>query len=410
LEIGDFTKAHPPTHDHAKPNLIICNPPYVRHHHLEAAEKLRLRRLGRVTAGIDMNGLSGLYCYFMLMAHAWMADRGLAVWLVPSEFMDVNYGTGLKDYLLDCVNLLQIHRFDPSDVQFSDALVSSAVICFTKDRPRLSNPVKFTYGGSLIAPKTTVEVSRDSLKVAKKWTGVVFANRSTEINCGTKLADLFVIRRGVVTGSNGFFVLGGDVAAKLPQEFLRPILPSPRYLKTDCVDADESGRPVLADPMFLLDCNLPEDRIMRRFPALWDYLEQGKRLKIHEGYICRHREPWYSQESRLPAPLLCTYMGRKGKDGCAFRFILNRSNAIPANVYLMLYPRPMLARQLKRHHGLLTEVWRALNSIPHESLTGVGRVYGGGLHKLEPNELADAPADTVLDVLPEGTFAEQLLF
>lgn len=61
-----------------------------------------------------------------------MAEGGVAGWLVPSEFMDVNYGKGVKYYLLSRVTLLHIHRFDPNDVQFADALVSSAVVWFRK--------------------------------------------------------------------------------------------------------------------------------------------------------------------------------------------------------------------------------------------------------------------------------------
>ena len=44
--------------------------------------------------------------------------------------MDVNYGKAVKHYLLSRVTLLHIHRFDPNDVQFADALVSSAVVWF----------------------------------------------------------------------------------------------------------------------------------------------------------------------------------------------------------------------------------------------------------------------------------------
>ena len=34
-----------------------------------------------------------------------------------------------------------------------------------------------------------------------------------------------------------------------------------------------------------------------------------------------------------------------------------------------------------------------------QSLVNEGRVYGDGLHKLEPRELANAPANTVLEIL-----------
>jgi hypothetical protein len=83
------------------------------------------------------------------------------------------------------------------------------------------------------------------------------------------------------------------------------------------------------------------------------------------------------------------------------RFILNHSLAITANVYLLLYPKAMLARMLHDKPELLKAVWTALNAIPWEALLGVGRVYGGGLHKMEPKELAEAPADKLMALLPK---------
>lgn len=81
-------------------NLIICNPPYVRHHHLSREQKARLHADATRAAGVPIGGLAGLYCYFLGLAHDWLADDGLAGWLVPSEFMDVNYGVPLRRYLL----------------------------------------------------------------------------------------------------------------------------------------------------------------------------------------------------------------------------------------------------------------------------------------------------------------------
>ncbi len=111
-------------------NLLICNPPYVRHHHLRRSTvKTRLQRQSLIATGVRLSGLAGLYAHFITLAHPWMSEDAIAGWLIPSEFMDVNYGRELKHYLLHTVTLLRIHRFDPTEVQFTDALVSSARSC-----------------------------------------------------------------------------------------------------------------------------------------------------------------------------------------------------------------------------------------------------------------------------------------
>jgi len=103
---GDFTRIVAGSGRPVAPNLILANPPYVRHHHLKREEKERLQALACELSGVNVNGLAGLYVYFLLLATAWMEDGGYATWLIPSEFMDVNYGAELKRYFTDCVTLM----------------------------------------------------------------------------------------------------------------------------------------------------------------------------------------------------------------------------------------------------------------------------------------------------------------
>jgi hypothetical protein len=171
-------------------------------------------------------------------------------------------------------------------------------------------------------------------------------------------------------------------------------------LKRDEIEADAEGNPILEQRLFLLNCDLTEQEI-QHYPPLFKYLQMGVEKGIHQGYICRHRSPWYAQEHRPPSTFLCNYMGRQTADRSnPFRFLLNHSQATAANVYLMLYPKPFLERALKDDVGLQRAVWKALNAIAPEVLMSEGRVYGGALYKLEPKELLHVPADAILSVLP----------
>ena len=337
-----------------------------------------------------------------MLSHTWMVDEGIAGWLIPSEFMDVNYGKGLKNYLLNKVTLLHIHRFDPSDVQFSDALVSSSAVWFRKSLPPKNHSVLFSFGGMLSQPNISRHIPVKKLLKEPKWTQ--FPNSDIiRRKKAPKISDFFQIKRGIATGGNNYFILNTEeiVFRNLPMEIFKPILPSPRYLPNYKILSDEKGFPLLERQMFLLDIRLQEDEIERRYAMLYNYLEYGKSIGIHERYICRHRKPWYSQENRPPSPIVCTYMGRSdAKGGRPFRFILNKSKATIPNVYLAMYPTPILKREIDSNSDLIDKIWKVLNQITPEMLIGEGRVYGGGLHKLEPKELSNVDASKIAALIP----------
>lgn len=422
LEITDFTRVSPPVQDSDRANLLVCNPPYVRHHHLSVDEKARLQNLVKNRTGVRLSGLAGLYCYFLLVSHEWLSEGGLAGWLIPSEFMSVNYGKQIRQYLLQQVTLLHIHRFSPEDVQFGDALVSSAIVWFRKQAPPTNHEIKFSYGGALSEPRQSRQIPAADLYQANKWIGLSEMSDRALVRSGQKalptkpkLSDWFDIKRGLVTGANDFFILAREQIEKhnLPMEFLIPILPSPRRLATDEIKADEDGTPALDQKLFLLACNLPERVVKARYPSLWEYFQEGIRKGINKRYLCRHRSPWYSQENRPASPFLCNYMGRiSAEKKNPFRFFINHSKATAPNVYLMLYPKPAIAREFLSRPELRKAVWKALGAIPPDVLMRVGRVYGGGLYKMEPKELAAVPSDDIVALLSSANskYPKQLSF
>ena len=412
---GDFTRVITEKSCPPAPDLILANPPYVRHHHLTPDEKLRLQALVRQRTGLQTSGLSGLYVYFLLLATTWMKPGGLAAWLIPSEFMDVNYGGALREFLATRVTLRRIHRFDPAAVQFDDALVSSAIVVFENTPAPAGHHAELSFGGSLAAPLVNEPVSAASLLASRKWSGFPRhatndrqTSRDTD-DAAPRLGDFFRIQRGVATGANDYFILPRAEARRLglPAACLRPILPSPRHLPATVIETEADGYPRLDPQLCLIDCDLPEHEIAARHPALWDYLQTAEAAGVRDGYLVRSRTPWYKQEQRQAAPFLCTYMGRGTREKAPFRFIWNRSAATATNLYLLLTPINGLARMLAAHPERADWIHEWLSQVTGDELRGEGRVYGGGLNKIEPKELARISAQQLLGHWPEiGTTSD----
>ena len=82
--------------------------------------------------------------------------------------MDVNYGGKLKEYLLNKVHLLRVHRYNPENCKFDDALVSSCVVWFKNETMENNYDVEFSYGGTLENQKlaeTWIETLREKQKM-----------------------------------------------------------------------------------------------------------------------------------------------------------------------------------------------------------------------------------------------------
>ena len=80
-------------------DLLVANPPYVRHHHIDGEKKKELQKEVMQSTGIKISGLAGLYCYFLILSEKWLADGALSCERLPSEFLDVNDGKAIKPYL-----------------------------------------------------------------------------------------------------------------------------------------------------------------------------------------------------------------------------------------------------------------------------------------------------------------------
>lgn len=378
-------------------SLILANPPYLRHQDIPLGYKNKLRKAASRITNIPISARSGLYVYFLIFSHEWMRSDAIAAWLIPSEFMRSSYGEAVRRYLGNDVELIRVHVYSHSTPLFENTEVAPAVVVFRKRNADPQHLVRFTSGGSL--EKSDVEnlVSVELLRSSAIW-NVPFPIKS-EGPTKHRIGDIFKIRRGIATGANDFFVMTRQRAKELgiPKIALKPLLPKARSLVTNVIESDSDGYPVLVPQLCVLDSSMPRETVMDRYPRLWDYLKSGEKTGITKRRLLRDRDIWYKQENREAPMFLCTYMGRGTKGRPPLRFVFNKSRAIATNTYILMYPKPPLAKAIAENPALADLMFEILQKAAESEMHQHTRVYAGGLHKIEPKELSNV----VLDLPPE---------
>jgi hypothetical protein len=66
-----------------------------------------------------------------------------------------------------------------------------------------------------------------------------------------------------------------------------------------------------------------------------------------------------------------------------------------------------LKQKMQDNDDLKRQIWLLLKEICTKTITAEGRLYGGGLHKLEPRELGNVPAGFLQEFLSEPNFVSK---
>lgn len=347
--------------------LFIGNPPYVRHHLIDAKWKAWLGERS-AQLGLEASRLAGLHVYFFLatVLNARAGDYGALI--TAAEWLDVNYGKLVRELFLGQLGGQGIVVIEPTAEPFPDAATTAAITFFKLEsnsasvrlrRVKRLKDLKDLSGGR--------QVRRERLEAESRWSRLTFGARECPAGF-VELGELCRVHRGQVTGANRVWIEGPHTAG-LPERVLFPSITKAR-------DLISAGK-VLADASKLRRVvDLPEDIDLfegEEKYAIDRFLKGARSLGAHAGYIASHRRAWWSVGLRKPAPILATYMARR-----APVFTRNLASARHINVAHGLYPR-----------DTLTDA--QLTALVDYLTTGIsvidGRTYAGGLTKFEPGEM-----------------------
>ncbi len=373
-------------------DAVVCNPPYIRHHELPPEEKESLCSRMEAEAGVRLSRLSNIYVYFFVHAYQFLCDGGRIAFITPAEFLNAGYGVGLKQFFLQNCKIVAFILF-PQENLVMDAMTSSCITLLEKSEIEPNHRVKFARVERLDGPRAlwnaletgAKEVPQSALQPTSRWSihfpSLIRTPRG-RVN-GMKLiplGEIASVDRGIATGANMFFTLSDlDVERwGIEREYLRPVIthaymaPLLEFTEADFEQLRREGKKV-----WLLYCSEPKERLVGK--RILNYIEYGEAIGYHKRYLTSRRNPWYAPERRRPALILATCFARR-----ATRFIYNRAGVLNLTAFHCIYPCDEIANDELKLKALLGY----LNSITSQPwLRDNGRVYGGGLFKIEPGEL-----------------------
>lgn len=392
LLCADYLKA-----DIGSMDGIIANPPYVKAQYLdyhEADWRFMEERLGT-----RLDRLTNLYALFLLKIWEDLALHGRAAVIIPSEFLNANFGAEIKEHLLRVIRPVGIAVFDTAFHVFEQAMTTSCIVFMEKQRPpsdtvwahkvhgveEAEEFVERLLQNRRSSPSPVRYVNLATQKPSEKWLNMILAagNGNGATRFPKRVGEYFRCRRGIATGANTYFCLSRteiEARALTPSDFVPCITKAPDadglvFAKDDFQKLVSDGR-----RCYLL-CPKECDA------ALTKYLQEGASLGIRRRYLPSHRPVWYLPENRPPADIWVAVFSRE-----SVKYILNTAGVRNLTCFHGLYCRENSA-------GLPVLMTLFLNSSPgREAFFAVNRFYGDGLNKLEPKDVEAMPCPELPDL------------
>lgn len=349
-------------------DVILMNPPFVRHHLIPKETQKKIRRILRDDVNLPMT--SDLWAYFLMHALKFIRKGGTLVSILPWSFLHSDFAIRVRKIMSDKFRTLQVvvigQRMFKKVEERVLVLIGNGFGFSTSDIG-----IYYSFG----IPKRKIcwkqvnrEIWQNSLWKSLANTDIHNILSEIKSNLGFKPLSHFTrIRIGTVTGANNFFILNKDGVKRMrpSKRFLKPIIRHSSNLRKLIISASDNIQEFL-----LL---IPED--MELSSSLENYIKKGEEDDINERYHTRNRKKWYSITKQKPPDGFLHYMTKE----------------VP---FIVLNPDGMLSTNTIHNVYFLDDVdenskkwiqFSMLTSISQLSIELLGRTYGGGILKIEPS-------------------------
>lgn len=350
---------------------IICNPPYLKFHDYDNTtlipivnNKLRTR----------LNGFTNIYTLFLLKSIYQMKEESRMAYIIPSEFLNSDYGVEVKRALIQSGVLKHVIIVNFTQCAFDDALTTACILLCENDAN--SDDIHFSnisnvkeLHSSLTEYKT---YASHQLNPEIKWKQYYEDNKSSQYNKLVPFSTFAKVSRGIATGANDYFTFKASKidSYNIPESTFRRCICHAADVKNQIFTEGDFESLVNGDKtVFLFNGRTNENE-----PHVKKYIRFGEDIGVDKKYLTASRNPWYLLENRPPSPIWVSVFNRNG-----LRFVRNKAKVYNLTTFHCVYNKGVIDTDILFAY--------LVTNVAKEIFLDNSRQYGNGLVKFEPNDL-----------------------
>jgi adenine-specific DNA-methyltransferase len=301
--------------------------------------------------------------------------------IVPSEYLNANFGEKIKEYLLSSGVVLHLININFKENVFDNAITTSSIILAQKSpNPSVSMNFYNVFDvkhlddlNSFLETYPRKVILNNDLDPKTKWR-IYFNGYTQQINNNlVPFLKFGRISRGIATGSNEYFTLTPEEIKEnnIPEDCLCPCITKANYVRNMLFSREDFNLLVKQNKKTYLF-----DGEISLCDSCVKYIKKGESEGINNKYLTKNRNPWYAIEKRDISKIWVSVFGRKG-----IRFIWNNSDCKTLTCFHSFYPTDIGKEYLDLLFIYLNTPF-AMKLFDREK-----REYGNGLEKYEPNDI-----------------------
>lgn len=351
-------------------DVIIMNPPFIRHHGLT---KKRQEQIHNLLGKKDVPFKMDLWGYFLIHVVNFLKEGGSIGGIFPWSLLQAEYAKKIREFLLGQFESIQVHLIGK---QMFENTKERVLILVCHNYRKETQKIKFHYSYEILNEEVSYVIKNHNTWLSSPWDACVSSEaiqRVKEIASDLNfkpLSQFADVKIGIVTGANSFFILDNDNISTwdIPSNFLIPIINRSSKLNQFSLSPSQVENYLLSVPE---ESELPN--------KLKEYISSGEQKGLHTRYHTRKRKKWYCIEDRKPSDAFLHYMTKETP-----YIVFNPENVLCTNAIHRIYFHNNIDKEQQKWIQ-----FTILSSISQFFVETLGRTYGDAILKLEPGKTAN---------------------